>query len=145
MILPKPSPLEKESRLKNPTTAAVASILIMLGVGAGAFGAHGLRHSVGPDMLAVWQTAVLYQFVHGFGLLAIVAIRPMLQASLAKAAIIFMLAGILIFSGSLYALVLSDVRGLGAITPIGGVSFMVGWLLLALAAIKGTWTDHRHT
>lgn len=123
--------------MRTRTITAVAAILLMLGVGTGAFGAHGLRAHVGPDMLAVWQTAVLYQFVHALGLLAIAALRPRLHAGLVTAAVCFLLAGILIFSGSLYALVLSGMRVLGAITPIGGVSFMIGWLLLALAAWRG--------
>ncbi|NLC37460.1 MAG: DUF423 domain-containing protein [Alcaligenaceae bacterium] len=111
----------------------------MLGVGTGAFGAHGLRAHVGPNMLAVWQTAVLYQLVHALGLLGLAALHPRLHARLASAAALFLLAGILIFSGSLYTLVLSGIRMVGAITPIGGVSFMIGWLLLALAAARGQW------
>lgn len=113
----------------------------MLGVGTGAFGAHGLRAHVGPDLLAVWQTAVLYQLVHALGLLGLAALRPRLHLKFASSSALFLLAGIVIFSGSLYALVLSGVRMLGAITPIGGVSFMVGWLLLALAAARGNWND----
>ena len=119
--------------------AVVACLLLMLGVGTGAFGAHGLRAHVASDMLAVWQTAVLYQMVHALGLLGLAALMQRLHQGLAKAAASFLLGGILIFSGSLYALVLSDLRMLGAITPIGGVSFMLGWLLLALAAIRGQW------
>ncbi|HLV27980.1 MAG TPA: DUF423 domain-containing protein [Burkholderiaceae bacterium] len=115
----------------------------MLGVGTGAFGAHGLRAHVGPDMLAVWQTAVLYQFVHALGLLAVAALSSRLHPRLASWATLFLLAGILIFSGSLYALVLSDVRALGAITPIGGVSFMIGWALLAWAAVRGPKNETR--
>ena len=108
----------------------------MLGVGTGAFGAHGLKAHVTADMLAVWQTAVLYQLVHALGLLGTAALRPQLHPRLSTAAALFLLAGILIFSGSLYALVLSGIRGIGAITPIGGVCFMIGWLLLALAALR---------
>ena len=122
--------------MKTPTLIAVAALLLMTGVGAGAFGAHGLRAHVAPDMLAVWQTAVLYQMVHGLGLLAVAAIRPRLHARLASASVMFLLAGVALFSGSLYALVLTGTRGLGAITPIGGVCFMIGWVLLAIAALK---------
>ena len=111
----------------------------MLGVGTGAFGAHGLRTHVGPEMLAVWQTAVLYQLVHALGMLGIAALKPRLHQRLANVAASFLLGGIVIFSGSLYALVLTELRMLGAITPIGGVSFMIGWLLLALAAARGQW------
>lgn len=119
--------------------AVIASLLLMLGVGTGAFGAHGLRAHVGPDMLAVWQTAVLYQLVHALGLLGLATLMPRLHAKLAKAAALFLLGGVLIFSGSLYALVLTDLRMLGAITPIGGVSFILGWLLVAIAAGLGQW------
>lgn len=122
--------------MRTHTLIIIASLLLMLGVGTGAFGAHGLKAHVSPDHLAVWQTAVLYQFVHALGLLAIAALRPQLHPGLGSAAAGFMLAGVLIFSGSLYALVLSGVRVIGAITPIGGVSFMLGWLLLALAALR---------
>lgn len=127
--------------MRTHTLIIAASLLLMLGVGTGAFGAHGLRAHVGADMLAVWQTAVLYQLVHALGLLGVAALRPHLHAGLAAAATAFLLAGILIFSGSLYALVLSGVRMIGAITPLGGVSFMIGWLLLALAA----WRRRRDT
>ena len=123
--------------MRTRTLIIAAALLLMLGVGTGAFGTHGLRAHVGPDRLAVWQTAVLYQLVHALGLLGVAALRPRLHQALATAAAAFLLIGILIFSGSLYALVLSGVRILGAITPIGGVSFMVGWLLLALAALRG--------
>ena len=115
----------------------IASLLLMLGVGTGAFGAHGLKAHVTADMLVVWQTAVLYQFVHALGLLGIAALRPRLCQRLSSAAAVFLLAGILIFSGSLYVLVLSGLRMAGAVTPLGGVAFMIGWLLLALAALRG--------
>lgn len=122
--------------MSTRTLVTAASLLLMLGVGTGAFGAHGLRAHVTPDMLAVWQTAVLYQLVHALGLLAIAALRPLLAARLASMAAGFLLVGIGIFSGSLYALVLTGIRGIGAITPIGGVCFMIGWLLLAAAALS---------
>lgn len=129
--------------MKTRTIVIAASLLLMLGVGTGAFGAHGLRAHVGPNMLAVWQTAVLYQMFHALGLLGLAALRPRLHDRLASAAAVFLLLGILIFSGSLYTLVLSGIRMVGAITPIGGVSFMIGWLLLALAAARGQWDTGR--
>lgn len=110
------------------------ALSLLAGVAAGAFGAHGLRQAVSPDMLAVWQTAVLYQMVHGLGLLALAALQGRLAAGPARWAGRFMVAGILIFSGSLYVLVLSGITVLGAITPIGGVCFIVAWALVALAA-----------
>ena len=120
--------------MRTRTLIIAAALLLMLGVGTGAFGAHGLKAHVSADMLAVWQTAVLYQLVHALGLLAVAGLRPRLASGAATAAAAFLLAGIFIFSGSLYALVLSDVRMIGAVTPIGGVCFMAGWLLLAVAA-----------
>lgn len=123
--------------MRTRTIIVTAALLLTLGVATGAFGAHGLRAHVSPDMLAVWQTAVLYQLVHALGLLATAALRPHLDARLASVAAGFLLAGVLIFSGSLYALVLSGVGILGAVTPLGGVSFMIGWLFLALAALRG--------
>ena len=123
--------------MKTSTLITVAAVLLMAGVGAGAFGAHGLRAHVAPDMLAVWQTAVLYQMVHALGLLAVAAMRPRLHCRFASASVLFLLAGVALFSGSLYLLVLTETRGIGAITPVGGVSFMIGWLLLAVSALKG--------
>lgn len=117
----------------------------MAGVGTGAFGAHGLRAHVSADLLAVWQTAVLYQLVHALGLLGVAALRPRLHPGLGTAGILFLMAGVLIFSGSLYALVLSGVRAIGAVTPFGGVSFMIGWLLIAISAMRGpTSAEGRH-
>ena len=129
--------------MRTRTTIIAAALLLMLGVGTGAFGAHGLKAHVSSDMLAVWQTAVLYQLIHALGLLGLAALAPGLAPRLASAAASFLLAGVLIFSGSLYALVLTDIRMLGAITPIGGVSFMIGWLLLALAAVRGNGASDR--
>ncbi|MBP6020270.1 MAG: DUF423 domain-containing protein [Burkholderiaceae bacterium] len=112
----------------------IGALILLTGVGAGAFGAHALKRLVSPDMLAVWQTAVLYQLIHGLGLLAIAALRIRYNTPPMTYAGIFMLAGVLIFSGTLYTLVLTNIRWLGAITPIGGASLMVAWALLAWAA-----------
>lgn len=110
------------------------ALFLLTGVAAGAFGAHALKRLVSPDMLAIWQTAVLYQLIHGLGLLITGVMRPHNPSRCLAYAGLFFLAGILIFSGSLYTLVLSDSRWLGAITPIGGVSFMLGWALVAWSA-----------
>ncbi|MEB2398710.1 MAG: DUF423 domain-containing protein [Alcaligenaceae bacterium] len=114
----------------------VASLILLIGVGAGAFGAHGLKQHVGPDMLATWQTAVLYQLVHGLGLLALAVLHERRRSALLRGAGLVMLAGILIFSGSLYALVLTGHKWLGAVTPIGGVAFLLAWGMTALAAYR---------
>lgn len=112
------------------------ALILMLAVGTGAFGAHALRRMVSPDMLGVWQTAVLYQLVHGLGLLAIAALQPRLPSRLLPVAAWLMLAGTILFSGSLYVLVLSGVHWLGAVTPVGGTAFIVAWFLVALAALR---------
>ena len=115
---------------------AIAAILMFIGVTAGAFGAHGLKQMLSADMLAVWQTAVTYQMVHGLGMLALGIMLQQQDNALLRKAAWAMLAGVIIFSGSLYALALTGVRILGAITPIGGVGFLAGWAMLAWAAIR---------
>ncbi len=112
--------------------------LNMLGaVALGAFGAHGLKRRVAEELLATWNTAVLYHLVHALGLILVGILVHLLPAvtSLSHAGWA-LLVGIALFSGSLYLLVLSGVRPLGMITPMGGVAFLVGWLLLAIAVIK---------
>ncbi|PXX41896.1 DUF423 domain-containing protein [Undibacterium pigrum] len=115
---------------------ATAAILMFTGVAAGAFGAHGLKQMLSADMLAIWQTAVTYQMVHGLGMLALGIMLQQQDNALLRKAAWAMLAGVIIFSGSLYALALTGVRILGAITPIGGVAFLVGWAMLAWAVIR---------
>ena len=117
---------------------AIGSALMALAVVLGAFGAHGLRNRLDAYSLSVYEKAVFYHFVHALGIL--------LVALLARAGAITMgaqgrvagllLLGIVIFSGSLYALAVSGVRILGAITPIGGLAFIAGWLLLAFEASR---------
>jgi len=109
-------------------------------VATGAFGAHGLRAWVTPERLAVWHTAVLYHLIHALGLLVLAALAPQLGGMVGSLALAAwcLLAGILLFSGSLYLLVLTDTPWLGAITPVGGVAFILGWLLLAWTA----WSRH---
>lgn len=115
----------------------VGAIFGFLGVALGAFGAHGLKQMVGTEQLAVWQTGVQYQMYHSLALLSV----PLLALSLVHPGIAhwagwaFVL-GVLLFSGSLYAIVLLGVKTLGLITPIGGLFFLAGWLLLLVAAIK---------
>ncbi len=114
---------------------SLAALLLFAAVGLGAFGAHALKARLAPDMQAVWQTAVQYHAWHALGLLAaglLMMQRP--DAPGASLAAWLFVAGIVLFSGSLYALALSEVRGLGAVTPFGGVAFLAGWLAFAWAA-----------
>ncbi len=109
-----------------------------LAVAAGAFGAHGLRNKLDAYSMSVYEKAVFYHFVHALGILLIAvlartgAITPAGQGRAAW----LLLIGILVFSGSLYALAVSGIRILGAITPIGGVAFIAGWLVLAYEATR---------
>lgn len=117
------------------TFTLIAALAGFLGVGLGAFGAHGLRSRLSPEMLAVFETAVRYQMYHALALmLTAAAIGRVGDARLLVVAGWFFVAGILLFSGSLYALALTGVSMLGAITPIGGLAFLVGWACLALFA-----------
>jgi uncharacterized membrane protein YgdD (TMEM256/DUF423 family) len=113
----------------------MGAILGFLGVAFGAFGAHGLRSRLSPDMLAVFETGVRYQMYHVFALLVVAAaIGHAGKARLLMFAGWSFVAGILIFSGSLYALALTGVTTFGAVTPIGGLGFLIGWACLAFFA-----------
>jgi uncharacterized membrane protein YgdD (TMEM256/DUF423 family) len=112
------------------------AVLALLAVMAGAFGAHGLRNLVDARALEVFDTAATYQMYHALGLVLVALLAGFgLSRKLLTVAAAFMLAGVVLFSGSLYALVLVQTRGIGLITPIGGVCFMIGWLLLVVAAL----------
>jgi uncharacterized membrane protein YgdD (TMEM256/DUF423 family) len=113
----------------------VGSAAMFVAVALGAFGAHALKTRLTPDMTAVWQTAVQY---HAWHALAVLAVGVLLlqwpgQRAVEVAGWLFV-AGIVLFSGSLYTMALTGVRGLGAVTPIGGVAFLGGWAALAWAA-----------
>lgn len=113
------------------------SVSAALAVALGAFGAHGLKSRLTPELMVTWQTAVQYHFYHALGLFAVAGVAALLPASAAvKWSGWLMVAGILLFSGSLYALALTGVRGLGAITPLGGVAFIIAWVLLGVAALS---------
>jgi len=109
-----------------------------LAVAAGAFGAHALRARLAPDLLNIFETGARYHMYHSLGLIAIGLLSQFRPSPLLNGAGWAMLVGILLFSGSLYALALSGVRVLGAITPLGGLGFLAGWGLLALAAWRQT-------
>ncbi|HRK85963.1 DUF423 domain-containing protein [Alcaligenes ammonioxydans] len=123
--------------MKSRTILCLGALIMAVGVGLGAFGAHALRAMVDASALATWQTAVLYQLLHGLGLLLIAALGNRLHPAWQSRSAVLMLVGVLIFSGSLYILVLSGVKWLGAITPIGGVAMILAWLCLAFAAVRG--------
>ena len=108
----------------------LAAILGFLGVALGAFGAHGLREHLAPGMLEVYKTGVLYHLLHAVALLAVALGAERLARPRAVATLFA--TGVVIFSGSLYALALTGVGTLGAITPLGGLLLMAGWVTLAI-------------
>ena len=113
-----------------------AGVSGFLSVALGAFGAHGLKNKLSPEMMSVFQTGALYHQVHT---LALLAVALLLQNSASRPGIYagwLFVAGIVIFSGSLYTLAITEIRGLGAITPIGGLAFLGGWLCLAWMGIQ---------
>jgi uncharacterized membrane protein YgdD (TMEM256/DUF423 family) len=114
--------------------ATLGSVSALIAVAAGAFGAHALRARLAPDLLAVFETGARYQMYHALGLLGVAWIASRAPSPLAAWAGWLFLLGTVLFSGSLYALALSGIRIFGAITPLGGLAFMAGWVCLALAA-----------
>lgn len=115
----------------------IGAVYGLLGVAFGAFGAHALRTRLSAEMLAVWKTGVEYQLVHALALLAVgLLLRQGAAPGALQPAGVCFAAGVLLFSGSLYALCLSGVRVLGAITPVGGLLFLAGWALLLYVALK---------
>lgn len=116
------------------TLPALSALSLALSVACGAFGAHGLRNSVSPVDLAIWEKAVLYQMIHSLGALVLLLSRysALTQRRVNQIATLF-LASTVVFSGSLYLLVLLQQRWLGAITPLGGTGFIVAWILVAVS------------
>ncbi len=114
------------------------AILMALAVGLGAFGAHGLRDRLDAYSMSVYEKAVFYHFIHALGLLIVSYLPRTGTFSMSAASFVcaLLLAGIVIFSGSLYLLAITGNRWLGAITPIGGLSFIAAWLLLAWYSIR---------
>ncbi|EAW32838.1 hypothetical protein GP2143_16321 [marine gamma proteobacterium HTCC2143] len=116
----------------------VAAMSGLMAVIIGAFGAHGLKDRVAEDLLVIYQTGVQYHFYHTFALLAVsLLLLRYPQLGLLNWSGGFFIIGTLIFSGSLYVMALTGFRWLGAITPIGGVVLIIGWLMLVAAAYKG--------
>ena len=109
----------------------IGALSACISVAAGAFGAHALVGLVTPERLAVWETAARYQMYHALGLMIVAYLASQKAAGPARIGGWLFVIGTLLFSGSLYTLVLTDIRILGAVTPFGGVAFLVGWLSLA--------------
>lgn len=129
--------------MKSENWIAVAAIFAFLGVALGAFGAHALASRFGDYEKGIWQTAVFYHLVHAVALLAFAVASeavPSLRPTAGNVSLFWIgslfSAGILLFSGSLYALALSGVKILGAVTPFGGLAFLAAWLLIARAGMK---------
>lgn len=119
------------------TLLVLGALAAMLAVMLGAFGAHGLRARLSADMLAIYQTAVQYHFWHALGVLGIgLALLHVPGSGALRAAGWLMLAGIVVFSGSLYLLAATGARWLGAITPAGGVAFIAAWALFAWGILR---------
>jgi uncharacterized membrane protein YgdD (TMEM256/DUF423 family) len=107
-----------------------------LGVGAGAFGAHALRARLSPELLAVWETAARYQMYHALALIGVALAAARWPAGGWRLPALLLGAGIVLFSGSLYALALTGLRALGAITPLGGLCWLAAWVLLAVSGAR---------
>jgi uncharacterized membrane protein YgdD (TMEM256/DUF423 family) len=117
--------------------AVLGALLAFLAVAAGAFGAHALRGRLAPDLVEVFETAVRYQMYHALALLAVAWVNERWPTTASAVAGWLFVAGIVLFSGSLYVLSLSGQRWLGAVTPLGGLAFLAGWLVLAWALWQG--------
>ncbi|MEK8132833.1 DUF423 domain-containing protein [Paenibacillus filicis] len=118
------------------TFVMLGSILMFLAVALGAFGAHALKARLTPDKMKVYETGVQYHIAHALGLLLLGLLADRLpEASLIVTGGWFLLAGVILFSGSLYMLSLTGKRIFGPITPLGGVAFLIGWVLVLVAVI----------
>jgi len=113
---------------------ALAALLVVLATALGAFGAHGLENALTPERLDVFETGVRYQFYHTLGLLGLGAVALLRPSRGLRLAAKLVVAGIVVFSGSLYALTFGAPAALGIVTPIGGLLLMLGWALFALTA-----------
>jgi uncharacterized membrane protein YgdD (TMEM256/DUF423 family) len=117
-------------------TLAIAALLIALATALGAFGAHALKAHLPQDKLQVYETAVRYHFLHALGLLAIGVLLRTLDGELLRWAAALVLAGIVLFSGSLYLLTFGAPRLVGILTPVGGLALIAGWILFAATVLR---------
>jgi uncharacterized membrane protein YgdD (TMEM256/DUF423 family) len=115
---------------------ALGAVSAFVGVAAGAFGAHGLKNRLTPEMLATFEIGVRYQMYHALALMFVAWAQTRWPSPLTSAGGWLFVAGTLIFSGSLYVLSLTGARWLGAVTPLGGLALLAGWLCLAWVALK---------
>ncbi|MBI3492733.1 MAG: DUF423 domain-containing protein [Acidobacteria bacterium] len=120
----------------DKTWMLIGAVAAFLAVAFGAFGAHGLRGRLTPEMLAVFETGVRYQMYHAVAILIVALALARGDGGLVRASGWLFTAGIVLFSGSLYLLALTGVTVLGAITPLGGVAFLAGWACLIVAALR---------
>ena len=128
---------ETEAARFARTWTGIAAMLMLLGVILGAFGAHALRELLDARQLASYQTGVLYHLLHALGLLGVGLLSGLTGVSVPlRWAARFMLAGVLLFSGSIYLMTAGAPRVLGMVAPLGGVSFMIAWLLVAAHALR---------
>lgn len=120
------------------TLLLLGSLNMFIAVALGAFGAHALKKKLSEDMMKVYQTGIQYHIAHALGLLLLGQNAGSAGgSSLVITAGWFLLAGIILFSGSLYALSLTGVKKLGAITPLGGIAFLAGWIIFMIAITQG--------
>jgi uncharacterized membrane protein YgdD (TMEM256/DUF423 family) len=119
----------------DKTFLLIGALAGLLGVALGAFGAHGLRARLSPDMLAVFETGVRYHMYHALAIILVGLIAARLDGWFIRASGWCFSAGIVLFSGSLYSLAITGITMLGAITPFGGLAFLLGWVFLIVAAV----------
>lgn len=120
----------------SKTILMTAALLMALAVAIGAFGAHGLKSHLSDEMMQTYKTGVEYHFYHALGLLLVGVLSLSMPSGLLNWSAVLLAAGIILFSGSLYVLAVTGIKWLGAITPFGGLSFIVGWVLLFVAVWK---------
>lgn len=128
--------LKNKIKKMSKTILTTASIFLTLAVAIGAFGAHGLKSHLSAEMIAIYKTGVEYHFYHALGLLLTGVLSFLVPSRLLKWSAIFLATGIVLFSGSLYVLAITGIKWLGAITPLGGLGFIAGWVLLFVAVLK---------
>ena len=121
--------------MNSSRALAAAGVLLAIATACGAFGVHALKAQLAPERLQLWEVAVRYQFLQALGLLGVGVTLRLCDAAALRAAAALLAGGVVLFSGSLYALALGAPRALGVLTPLGGLAWIAGWLLFA----RGAW------